>query len=121
MRRARRGHDDIGVERVAQRPLEGDRLAAKARGELWGALHVPVRDIDEGDAVRDEMLRRELRHIARAEKQCEEHEADRNKALVCCIFHFVHRIVGWQGACFVGEKVTLCISDKTKRPGVSPA
>ena len=54
---------------MAQRPLEGDRLAAKARGELCGALHVPVRDIDEGDAVRDEMLRRELRHLACAENQ----------------------------------------------------
>ena len=69
VRRARRGHDDVDVLGLFHRTLERHGLAAEASGDVLGFLHVAIRDVEFLRAVRDEMLRRQFRHLSRAEDQ----------------------------------------------------
>ena len=69
VRRPRRRHDDIDIHRLLQRPFERDGLAAELRGQQLRLLDVAVGHVNLAHAVRDEVLRRELRHLARAEDQ----------------------------------------------------
>ena len=69
MRRPRRRHDDIDIHRLLQCALERDGLAAELRGQLLCLLDVAVGHVNLAHAVRDEVLRRKFRHLARAEDQ----------------------------------------------------
>jgi hypothetical protein len=69
LRAAGGAQDDVGALELLPDPLEGDRLAAEAAGELLGALDPMVRDEHSLGAAREEARRGELPHLPRADHE----------------------------------------------------